>query len=159
MQHLHLLPSLKLVTYIVVRPPWIDAPPAAPSMLHYYVVVREILTAEPVRGGRRCWNPFRLSSGSCNGLLFFVTHSLLSLRLFFFFFFSLLPRSHREAADQIEAVASRAVRASKQTFGFLMDLLQDNSTEEYIRNLTERWEQQPLQTHTDTQTHTRLPLT
>uniref|UniRef100_A0A8C4NVY6 Laminin, gamma 3 n=1 Tax=Dicentrarchus labrax TaxID=13489 RepID=A0A8C4NVY6_DICLA len=49
-----------------------------------------------------------------------------------------LMKSHRETADHIEAVASRAVRASKQTFGFLMDLLQDNSTEEYIRNLTEQ---------------------
>ncbi|XP_073334366.1 laminin subunit gamma-3 [Pagrus major] len=49
-----------------------------------------------------------------------------------------LMKSHRETADHIEAVASRAVTASKQTFGFLMDLLQDNSTEEYIRNLTER---------------------
>ena len=46
--------------------------------------------------------------------------------------------SHRESADHIEAVASRAVRASKQTFSLLMDLLEDNSTEEYIRNLTER---------------------
>ncbi|TMS08070.1 Laminin subunit gamma-3 [Larimichthys crocea] len=49
-----------------------------------------------------------------------------------------LMKSHRETADLIEAVASRAVKASKQTFGFLMDLLQDNSTEEYIRNLTEQ---------------------
>ncbi|XP_076613354.1 laminin subunit gamma-3 [Chaetodon auriga] len=49
-----------------------------------------------------------------------------------------LMKSHEETADRIEAVASRAVRASKQTLAFLMDLLQDNSTEEYIRNLTER---------------------
>ncbi|XP_044031394.1 laminin subunit gamma-3 [Siniperca chuatsi] len=49
-----------------------------------------------------------------------------------------LMKSHREMADHVEAVASRAVRTSKQTFGFLMDLLQDNSTEEYIRNLTEQ---------------------
>lgn len=62
----------------------------------------------------------------------------LSFHYVFFLVFFFLPRSHREAADHIEAVASRAVRASKQTFGFLMDLLQDNSTEEYIRNLTER---------------------
>lgn len=41
-------------------------------------------------------------------------------------------------ADHIEAIASRAVRASKQTLRFLMDLLLDNSTEEYIRNLTEQ---------------------
>lgn len=49
-----------------------------------------------------------------------------------------LMKSHRETAERIEAVASGAARASKQTFGFLMDLLQDNSTEEYIRNLTEQ---------------------
>ncbi|XP_071322534.1 laminin subunit gamma-3 [Trachinotus anak] len=49
-----------------------------------------------------------------------------------------LMKSHREAADHIEAVANRAVRASKQTFSFLMDLLRDNSTEEYIRSLTEQ---------------------
>ncbi|XP_034565301.1 laminin subunit gamma-3 isoform X1 [Notolabrus celidotus] len=49
-----------------------------------------------------------------------------------------LMKSHRETADYIEAVASGAVQASKQTFSFLMDLLQDNSTEEYIRNLTEQ---------------------
>ncbi|XP_047426599.1 laminin subunit gamma-3 [Mugil cephalus] len=49
-----------------------------------------------------------------------------------------LMKSHRETAELIEAAASSAVRASKQTFGFLMDLLRDNSTEEYIRNLTEQ---------------------
>ncbi|KAM7392591.1 hypothetical protein PAMA_007618 [Pampus argenteus] len=50
----------------------------------------------------------------------------------------LLKKSHRETADHIEAIASRAVRASEQTFSFLMDLLQDNSTEEYISKLTEQ---------------------
>ncbi|XP_028456669.1 laminin subunit gamma-3-like [Perca flavescens] len=49
-----------------------------------------------------------------------------------------LMKSHREMADHIEAIASRAVSASDQTLGFLMDLLQDNSTEEYIMNLTEQ---------------------
>ncbi|XP_069024859.1 laminin subunit gamma-3 [Embiotoca jacksoni] len=49
-----------------------------------------------------------------------------------------LMKSHTETADHIEAVAGRAVRASNQTLSFLMDLLQDNSTEEYIRNLTEQ---------------------
>lgn len=49
-----------------------------------------------------------------------------------------LMKSHRETADHIEAIADRAVRASKQTYSSLMDLLQDNSTEEYIRNLTEQ---------------------
>lgn len=124
-------------------------PSAAQSMQHYYVVVTEIWTGEQVRGSYRCWNPFLQSSGSCNGLLFYVTYFplflLLSLCLPF-----LLPCSHRETADHIEAVASRAVRASKQTFGFLMDLLQDNSTEEYIRNLTEQWAQQLIQTQTST---------
>lgn len=49
-----------------------------------------------------------------------------------------LLKSQREMAEHMEAVASRAVRASEQTFSFLMDLLQDNSTEEYIRSLTEQ---------------------
>ncbi|XP_068615316.1 laminin subunit gamma-3-like, partial [Brachionichthys hirsutus] len=49
-----------------------------------------------------------------------------------------LVKIHRETADRIEAVAGRAVTASERTLGFLMDLLQDNSTEEYIKNLTER---------------------
>lgn len=35
-------------------------------------------------------------------------------------------------------MAGSAVNASKQALGLLMGLLQDNSTEEYIRNLTER---------------------
>lgn len=47
-------------------------------------------------------------------------------------------RSARDTAEHIEAAAGRAVNTSKQTFALLMDLLQDNSTEEYIRNLTER---------------------
>ncbi|XP_031173603.1 laminin subunit gamma-3 [Sander lucioperca] len=49
-----------------------------------------------------------------------------------------LMKSHRKTADHIEAIANRAVSASEQTLGFLMDLLQDNSTEEYIMNLTEQ---------------------
>ncbi|XP_053709504.1 laminin subunit gamma-3 isoform X1 [Synchiropus splendidus] len=49
-----------------------------------------------------------------------------------------LQKSHSEAADYIEAIASRAVKTSNQTFSLLMDLLQDNSTEEYIRKLTEQ---------------------
>ncbi|XP_076014828.1 laminin subunit gamma-3 isoform X2 [Genypterus blacodes] len=49
-----------------------------------------------------------------------------------------LMRSHTELADNIEVVATTAVRASKQTLGLLMDLLRDNSTREYIRNLTEQ---------------------
>lgn len=49
-----------------------------------------------------------------------------------------LPCSHREMADHVEAVAGKAVHVSKQTFGLLMELLQDNSTMEFVRNLTER---------------------
>ncbi|XP_034753093.1 laminin subunit gamma-3 isoform X2 [Etheostoma cragini] len=49
-----------------------------------------------------------------------------------------LMKSHKETAEHIEAIASRAVSASEQTLAFLMDLLQDNSTEEYIMNLTEQ---------------------
>lgn len=106
-------------------------------MRHYYVVVREILTAEPVEG-----KPSMLKSISVPPRAVVVKGESEFQRItdhyVFFLVFFFLPRSHREAADHIEAVASRAVRASKQTFGFLMDLLQDNSTEEYIRNLTER---------------------
>ncbi|KAF7662191.1 hypothetical protein LDENG_00243610 [Lucifuga dentata] len=69
--------------------------------------------------------PFELMSGP-NEWNTMVNHS------------QVLMKIHREAADHIEAVASRAVRASKQTFTLLMDLLQDSSTEEYIRNLTEQ---------------------
>uniref|UniRef100_A0A1A7X3X2 Laminin, gamma 3 n=1 Tax=Iconisemion striatum TaxID=60296 RepID=A0A1A7X3X2_9TELE len=49
-----------------------------------------------------------------------------------------LMKSHKEVADHIESVASRVVQVSNQTFSLLMDLLQDNSTEEYIMNLTEQ---------------------
>ncbi|XP_070408564.1 laminin subunit gamma-3 isoform X2 [Nothobranchius furzeri] len=49
-----------------------------------------------------------------------------------------LMKSHKEVADHIEAVASRVVQVSNRTFSLLMDLLQDNSTEEYIMNLTEK---------------------
>lgn len=45
-------------------------PSAAPSPRRYYVVVTEMWTAAAVRGSRRCQNPFRLSSGSSNGVLF-----------------------------------------------------------------------------------------
>ncbi|KAM4634707.1 laminin subunit gamma-3 [Polymixia lowei] len=49
-----------------------------------------------------------------------------------------LMKSHREMAGHIEAVARRALRASNQTFVLLMDLLRDNSAEDYVRNLTEQ---------------------
>lgn len=132
-------------------------PPDAPSMRRYYVVVTEIWTGEPARASHWCWNPFLLSLGSCNGLLFYVPHFLPFSLLLSLCLPPSLPYSHRETADHIEAVASRAVRASKQTFSFLMDLLLDNSTEEYIRNLTEQWAQKKKKNepkHTPTQTST-----
>uniref|UniRef100_A0AAV2IRG7 Laminin subunit gamma-3-like n=1 Tax=Knipowitschia caucasica TaxID=637954 RepID=A0AAV2IRG7_KNICA len=49
-----------------------------------------------------------------------------------------LMKSHTEAAAHIETIASSALQASKRTFALLTDLLMDNSTEEYIRNLTEQ---------------------
>lgn len=49
-----------------------------------------------------------------------------------------LLKSHREAAEQVEAVAGRALNASRRTLDALTDLLRDNSTEEYIGKLTER---------------------
>lgn len=52
-------------------------PSAAPSTRRYYVVVTETRVVKSVRGSRRCQNPFRLSSGGCNGLLFRVTRLLL----------------------------------------------------------------------------------
>lgn len=87
-----------------------------------------------------------------------LTFSLCGLILLYLPFF--LPCSHKEMADGIEAVASRAVSASKQTFGFLMDLLQDNSTEEYISNLTEQWahRNQPKHSPTQTSTSTKSPI-
>ncbi|XP_056158054.1 laminin subunit gamma-3-like, partial [Lampris incognitus] len=45
---------------------------------------------------------------------------------------------HREIEVQIEAIARGAVRASNQTVILLMDLLQNNSTEGFIKNLTEQ---------------------
>ncbi|XP_029024398.1 laminin subunit gamma-3 isoform X2 [Betta splendens] len=56
-----------------------------------------------------------------------------------------LMKSHGEMAEDIEAVASSAARASKQAFSLLMDLLQDNSTEEYISRLTEQISQMQRQ--------------
>ncbi|CAJ1070265.1 laminin subunit gamma-3 isoform X1 [Xyrichtys novacula] len=54
-------------------------------------------------------------------------------------------KSHRETADHIEAIASGAVQASKQTFSYLMDLLQDNSTEDYIWSLSKQIKQMQQQ--------------
>ncbi|XP_061913004.1 laminin subunit gamma-3 [Entelurus aequoreus] len=49
-----------------------------------------------------------------------------------------LKESHGESAGRIEAVAGRALAASKRTYNLLMDLLRDNSTEDYIGELTQR---------------------
>ncbi|XP_057674386.1 laminin subunit gamma-3 [Corythoichthys intestinalis] len=49
-----------------------------------------------------------------------------------------LNKSHGDAADYIEAVAERALAASKRNFASLMELLQDNSTDEYVVDLTQR---------------------
>ncbi|KAM3873803.1 laminin subunit gamma-3 [Diretmus argenteus] len=49
-----------------------------------------------------------------------------------------LMKDHREMASLIDVIASRVVKTSEQALTFLMDLLQDNSTENYIRNQTER---------------------
>lgn len=77
-------------------------------------------------------NPFAPTSGDCsNGPCAFVYT--------FFLVFAASPRSHRETAELVEAFAGRALNASRQTLDALMDLLLDNSTEEYIGKLTERW--------------------
>ncbi|XP_029692909.1 laminin subunit gamma-3 isoform X1 [Takifugu rubripes] len=59
-----------------------------------------------------------------------------------------LLQSRRDTAEHIGVVAGSAVNASKQALGLLMGLLQDNSTEEYIGNLTERIAEMQEQTET-----------
>ncbi|KAG9354246.1 hypothetical protein JZ751_012370, partial [Albula glossodonta] len=49
-----------------------------------------------------------------------------------------LGKSHKEVASHIESIAQKALMASNQTFLLLMGLLEDNSTEVHIRNLTEQ---------------------
>nr|XP_057920257.1 laminin subunit gamma-3 isoform X2 [Doryrhamphus excisus] len=49
-----------------------------------------------------------------------------------------LQKRHRQSAEHIQAVAGRALAASKRTFNLLMDLLQDDSTEDYTQELTQR---------------------
>lgn len=80
-----------------------------------------------LRPGGRCLNIHSISCGS-DALLVSVAHFVLFPSL----------RSHGETADHIEAIASRAAAASERTWALLTDLLQDNSTEEYIRKLTEQ---------------------
>lgn len=130
----------------------------------YYMLVPETWPGDPVCGGGKASmlksiSPhLRQSLWSiilCCMLFFPLLFSLCSpfflSFIFILCFFSLC--SHRETADHIEAVASRAVRESKQAFSFLMDLLQDNSTEEYTRNLKEQWAKPIKLTHTHTHTH------
>ncbi|XP_021446264.2 laminin subunit gamma-3 isoform X1 [Oncorhynchus mykiss] len=50
----------------------------------------------------------------------------------------ILMKSHTEMAGHIESIATKAFMASNQTYSLLMDLLEDNSVEEYISNLTEQ---------------------
>ncbi|XP_071011165.1 laminin subunit gamma-3-like [Oncorhynchus clarkii lewisi] len=49
-----------------------------------------------------------------------------------------LMKSHTEMSGRIESIATKAFMASNQTYSLLMDLLEDNSTKEYISNLTEQ---------------------
>ncbi|XP_077442006.1 laminin subunit gamma-3 isoform X1 [Vanacampus margaritifer] len=56
-----------------------------------------------------------------------------------------LTKSHGDAAEQVEVVAGRALAASKRAFSLLMELLQDNSTDEYIAALTQRMTQMQQQ--------------
>nr|XP_046224234.1 laminin subunit gamma-3-like [Oncorhynchus gorbuscha]XP_046224235.1 laminin subunit gamma-3-like [Oncorhynchus gorbuscha] len=49
-----------------------------------------------------------------------------------------LMKSHTEMSGHIESIATKAFMASNQTYSLLMDLLEDNSTKEYISNLTEQ---------------------
>lgn len=56
-----------------------------------------------------------------------------------------LMKSHSEMVEHVVAVARGAETASNQTTILLMDLLQDSSTEESIRGLTEQlWDMQQL---------------
>ncbi|KAJ7988353.1 hypothetical protein DPEC_G00322680 [Dallia pectoralis] len=49
-----------------------------------------------------------------------------------------LMNSHTEMSAHVESIATKAFLVSNQTFSILMDLLEDNSTEEYINNLTKQ---------------------
>uniref|UniRef100_A0A3P8XGZ4 Laminin, gamma 3 n=1 Tax=Esox lucius TaxID=8010 RepID=A0A3P8XGZ4_ESOLU len=49
-----------------------------------------------------------------------------------------LMKSHTEMSGHIESIAAKAFMVSNQTYSLLMDLLEDNSTEEYISNLTKQ---------------------
>lgn len=118
------------------------------SLYAAHVVVTDIWTGESVKGLEESLMLSVSPLALYYGLLFLLTH----FPPFVSNAFS--PCSHREMAADIEAAASRAVSASKQTFSFLMDLLQDNSTEEYISRLTEQWAPK----HTPTQTSTTIHI-
>lgn len=95
---------------------------------HTFVLVKNIQSG----------NPFFSFLAATAVLYYSVMLVLFLFYIIYLFFISSSSGSHRETANHIEAIADRAVRASKQTYSSLMDLLQDNSTEEYIRNLTEQ---------------------
>lgn len=46
--------------------------------------------------------------------------------------------SHGDAAERAEVAAGRALATSKHAFGLLMALLRDDSTDEYVEDLTQR---------------------
>ncbi|KAK3509089.1 hypothetical protein QTP70_020301 [Hemibagrus guttatus] len=49
-----------------------------------------------------------------------------------------LVKSHKEMAAHIEGLAGEALKASNKTYSILLDLLEDNSTERHLQELTER---------------------
>lgn len=49
-----------------------------------------------------------------------------------------LSFSHEEVAGHIEVVAKKALATSNQAFNDLMMLLEDNSTEQFMSNLTQQ---------------------
>ncbi|XP_077478681.1 laminin subunit gamma-3 [Stigmatopora argus] len=53
----------------------------------------------------------------------------------------ILVKRHEDAADQIKMVAGRALAASKRNFASLTEFLRDNSTDEYVVDLTRRMTQ------------------
>ncbi|XP_047665497.1 laminin subunit gamma-3 [Tachysurus fulvidraco] len=49
-----------------------------------------------------------------------------------------LVKSHKEMAAHIEGLAGEALKASNKTYSILLDLLEDNSAERHLQELTER---------------------
>ncbi|XP_049593242.1 laminin subunit gamma-3 [Syngnathus scovelli] len=52
-----------------------------------------------------------------------------------------LKKSHEDAAERMEVVAGRALNTSKHAIALLTDFLEDNSTDEYVEDLTRRMTQ------------------